>query len=428
MLAIDGVALIPSLAIRTTDRQQPWLFGADAADVRPGKGMVSYTNWKAGLFHRENDEAAAKAAIVAQAFFSWLRPHVEGVVGSLDEKVVRIMLPAFRDFKKLTGVTRQCMTMAGWRPLELETAMEPHANAIGLLTGGRNEATKGTKLEGPNFLAMFGSNNPYIEKARSAVLSRGGKRAMTIAIVDIGAFTTDLALLKFDLVTSGAGDDGLQWVLQQSFELGTYTQIDEPLWTALTGRYGGDFVGMSFREREEVKHQLFSGKTAATLIEGRRVQLGDASDAQQVNAIVDAFVDAIWRDVGEHVTKAKPDAVFLTGGGASINQVVAGLRGHCGLVQMVAVAAPAQTGGKAPIGLVAWEKCGYALERVATALGGASILARGALESTRVITSASEFSEAGIPEKTECGSEISACTCQGNPDCPRCGGSGYLSK
>jgi hypothetical protein len=294
LIAIEGATLIPSLAIQTGNRKQPWLFGPDAADVRIGKGMVPYPNWKAGLFHRENDEAAAKAAIVAQAFFTWLRPYVEGAVGSLDDKVVRVMLPAFSDFAKLARATCQCVRMAGWRPMELETTTEPHANVIGIFTRGRNVFTRGSKREAPEFREMFGINNPYIEKARAAVLRSGAKRSMAVGVVDIGAFTTDIALLNFDLVTADVASDGLQSVSQKSFEVGTYAELDEPLWRMLAKKYEAGFTAMSFREREEIKQRLFASETVAVLIDGKPAKLGGVADATAIEGIVGRMADKIW--------------------------------------------------------------------------------------------------------------------------------------
>src|SRR5437870_4832721 len=77
LLMVGASPLIPSLAVRTKRPAQPWIFGQEAANIRPGKDMEVFPNWKADLFRPENDKKSAAAVIVAYHFFGWLRRQVE---------------------------------------------------------------------------------------------------------------------------------------------------------------------------------------------------------------------------------------------------------------------------------------------------------------------------------------------------------------
>ena len=47
VLMVDNSPLIPSLAIRTRDAAQPWIFGRRAAAINPNHEMQVFPNWKA---------------------------------------------------------------------------------------------------------------------------------------------------------------------------------------------------------------------------------------------------------------------------------------------------------------------------------------------------------------------------------------------
>jgi hypothetical protein len=70
-----------------------------------------------------------------------------------------------------------------------------------------------------DFGSMFGQGNPYIRTARSAILGGAKKKFLRVAVIDIGAFTTDLAILEFNVATLGSSDDGLSALEQESFPM-----------------------------------------------------------------------------------------------------------------------------------------------------------------------------------------------------------------
>ncbi len=423
LLLLEGSALIPTLAIHTGERKRPWIFGADAANLVPDQKMTVHSNWKAGLFNRSNSPGTARSTIIAAEFFRWLREKVEASGMRIDEHVVRIMLPAFRDFEDLAGVARECMKLAGWRPLDLIMATEPHANALGLLTNGRNRYSRGTRYEGIDFVEMYGTNNPYFQAVRNAALFDHASREFELGIVDIGAFTTDVAVLTFD-VSALAEGDGLRHVRQESFELGTHDHLDAPFWERLGKRYDAQFGSLSFRVAEEVKMALFRGETYALIIGGKRRIIGDEEDQAIVNGVCSDFARAIAKKISADLAHGHGLRLFLSGGGSQVEPLVQAL------VDNGLHFTPVQGGqiesldGEEVPQFRLWRTTGQHPTRIATALGGCSLLAPVALSSAPLIKLRSGHRKS---LKTESPDSFRSCSCGGNPDCPRCKGSGYVN-
>src|SRR5580704_16069929 len=77
VVMIDNSPLVPSLAIRTRNAAQQWIFGRSAAAMKPSKEMQVFQNWKADLFRPTNDKDSAAASIIAHRFFEWLRTKLQ---------------------------------------------------------------------------------------------------------------------------------------------------------------------------------------------------------------------------------------------------------------------------------------------------------------------------------------------------------------
>lgn len=420
LVGLDEATLIPTLAVLTTNDKRPWIFGAAAADLTPGPRMKVFQNWKAGLFNRDNSADAAQSSIIAHHYFAWLRQRIETMhqVG-LADCIVRVMVPAFYDFADLTGVLLSCLKLAGWNPRELQFGTEPHANALGLLTQGRNVYTKGKQSEGIDFQATYGANNPYIQSIRLQLMPGMERQALRLAVVDIGAFTTDVAILTFDPLQPGRGD-GLTEIAQLSFTLGTHEALDRPLWKGLSARHGVDFYQLSFRQRERIKFALFQGGTFS-LANG--INLGDAADQTLLNSLTTTLAENIWREATKAMPSGDLATVFLSGGGARIPALVTALNQQ-GMRARAQPPPPAATAA-IPKGsvLVRWTESDEPLERVATAVGGCSLIADHAVNKKphigpRPLPMSQRVTDKGaIP-----------CSCGGlNPDCDRCDGQGYLS-
>src|SRR5664280_471821 len=318
VLTISGDALIPSLAVKTNQDRLPWLFGQDAADSRRGPGLEFCTNWKKGLYRPDNDAEAVKSAIIAHRFFEWLRINLTPVTDEWSTVRVRVTLPAFGYAAKLEGVVRRCMNLAGWEPYELTFSTEPHANAIGLLTLGRNVVNRGRMSRTVDLGRMLGYGNPYLEQARAVVLRDSHKRILRLAIIDIGAFTTDVARLDFDVAAPEANSDGLTHIQPDSFPVGIHEDLDMAFWNGLAERYGPVNEQLTFREQESLKHALFARRTYGLIVKSHSWIIGGADDQSVVEEVSQQFAEEIWRNIGSLFGSNTADVVFLTGGGSQI--------------------------------------------------------------------------------------------------------------
>lgn len=421
VLVIQGGPLIPSLVVQTRRTKQPWLFGHEAAEYRPAPGSIIHTNWKSGLYRPTNDGDAAQAAVIAEKFFRWLKRELTPFVGDWELHRLRLTLPAFANGKNLEDVIRKCLSLADWSAGEIVITTEPHANAIGLMTVGRNVVTRGKDGVFIDFGQMFGHGNPYIRAARAATLGGSAQRALRVAVIDIGAFTTDLAVLDFDVTTIETSDDGLASIEQESFAVGTYDQLDECFWKALQAAHGSFVEQLTFAEREELKQRIFNGDKYSLTIAGTRRKFGSPQDQEIAAASADRFATLVWNAVRPKFELSNPDVVYLTGGGSGIGPVA--IRLSQTIKKIATQPAIALQATSSSAGWTKWRQAGMGLDRLATAIGGVSVIVPSPLN--RAIVGVKTSARSG-PSPTAPQRGPRACTCHGNPDCPRCGGTGYV--
>ena len=199
---------------------------------------------------------------------------------------------------------------------------------------------------------------------------------VTVAVVDVGAFTTDIAALTFD-VTGNA--DGLRRIHQESFAVGVINELDRLLFVALADRHGFSWSGIRFEESEQVKRRLYHGESYPLLTQsngGRlSVQLGDdAADASLIKDHTEQFAASVWDKVAPFILNHHPEKVFLTGGGSMIPRVAEKLRSELG---QLGISVGAVEGGVEPTEAarwLPWQQTGDGLQRLATAVGGASVI------------------------------------------------------
>jgi len=113
ILMFDNSPLIPSLAIRTRNASQPWVFGRQAALMNPDGGMQVFQNWKADLFRPSNDKDSATAAIIAHRFFEWLRSKLEYMGIDVRQCQTRVAMPTFDTFDENAVLVARCMDLSG---------------------------------------------------------------------------------------------------------------------------------------------------------------------------------------------------------------------------------------------------------------------------------------------------------------------------
>lgn len=416
--------LIPSLAVWTRSARQPWVFGWEAAKMNPTPDMQVFRNWKADLFRPHNDKDSATAVIVAHNFFVWLRAKLEAAGVDLKKCQTRIAMPAFETFDEKAGIIARCMDLSGWDdPSLILKVREPHANTIGLFSKGRNLVSQNG--ETPNYGSIFGQDNPYTQAARGHTLFGTHTNLVTVAVVDIGAFTTDIAALTFDVTRSA---DGLSAIRQESFAVGVINELDRLLFAALAKRHGFSWSGIRFEESEQVKRRLYHGEVYPLLTkadgEDLNVQLGgDATDASLINDHTQQFAASVWDKIAPFIQNHHPEKVFLTGGGSLIPRVAEKLQNE---LSLLGISVGAVEGGIEPTESarwLLWRQTGDGLQRLATAVGGASVILQHGSERVHDTSASPVRREPIILEQTG----AITCRCQGgHKDCCFCNGRGEI--
>lgn len=432
LLAVDGDILIPSLGMESRASESEWFFGADAAKMNPS-GRILHRNWKAQLFKETLDEDCISAAFVAREFMSWLRKRLLDAGIDPTRYEVRVALPAFNVSDRVGRVIARCMELAGWRSPRISKTTEPHANAIGLFSRGDNVVARNRDGEFLlNFARMFGHNNVYIARARTGVLHGAGQSLVKIAIVDIGAFTTDISLVTFDTRASGGPlDDGWAGIEEESHRLGVIGAMDEPVLAELSGRHGFTSSLLSFDTTERIKQNLYKHEPYDLVLEGRGVvTLGDKEDEAIVERHASSFAEGVAVHATRMLAESRPDHVFLTGGGALIDVLSRHLTTclHRDLsispdhvIRELVSHAPSDVATDADEKLFEWRASGIGLHRLATALGGASVILQARKQDgPRPVAPIPSPTRAAVRLRDE-----TTCLCRGlNPDCCFCGGTG----
>lgn len=429
LLLVDGSPLIPSLAIQTRSRSKPWVFGSAAANLKPDATMKVFQNWKAHLFRPQNDRNSAAAVIVAEHFFGWLKAKLEDAHVNLARAQTRIAMPAFRSFEEKALVVALCMEMNGWESPLILKATEPHANAVGLFSEGRNVVTR-TPYDDLllNYGKMFGPENEWVQTARCHTLYGDRSNLVTAMIVDIGAFTTDLAAMTFDIALPGDEiGDGLQRIEQESHALGVINDLDRPLFAALAEAHGIDWSTVSFQEAELIKRSIYNNNNYSLLTKSSGiVEVGQGKDRHIIEHFLGAFIDAVWLKAFQFVQRTNPSIVYFTGGGIMIAPVAKGLERRLRDNRLRLGIVPRGDGSIGAEQWRHWKESGEGMHRLATALGGASVVLQAGSQTVHSGTGRPVRREPVMPRPE---SRFITCRCQGgNKDCCFCGGRGYYSR
>jgi hypothetical protein len=415
VLLFDDSPLIPSLAIRTDDSANPWIFGRVAAQTKPGARMRVFQNWKADLFRPKNDKDSATAAIIAHKFFEWLRGKLMDSGIDVRKCQTRVAMPAFNTFEDNAHLLARCMDLSGWDdPTLILKVREPHANTLGLFAGVRNLVMRNATGElNPDYGRMFGHDNVYIQAARGHVLHGNQANLVTVLVVDIGAFTTDLALLIFDV---NAPADGMCHIQQESYELGVINQLDRPLFAALGQQHGFAWSQLTFEGAELCKQDLYRGEPhlLQLTVESPIIELGNSEDKSKVEGATTRFAAEAWRKIQAFLAGTTPSRTYLTGGGGLIKPLAEKLRALC-------------EGNNIQFGVINDDDhlagTTKSLRRLATCVGGASV----------ILQQAGRQEPHALPPQPQAPASFERmityrdCRCRGgHKDCCFCHGSGWV--
>ena len=429
-LVLDGKALIPSVVIKDTDRQ--WHFGNVAFGLRPGPGWEVFENWKKALF--DTDAPPESAIIPAVRFLTWLREQVHTQIPESREARIRITLPALENFSQKAFLLRECFVKAGWHQDLFFPVYEPHANIIGLLVKGKNYvfwSADGIKpyLDYDKLFKAYGMLNLnqmlYSNRTRSRFLKG--------MILDIGAYTTDVAPLIIDLEKEmDQYGDGIEAINNFSVRYGISSELDAPLLGELFALVSFDRVRSTPMEIEDIKEAVYGGKNIFSRLGTTEVELGNAEHQQLVSRHLDRFVAGLWPLIAKAVAEHKPEWIMLSGGGSCIKRLAGILnrridREGFRSTPDVDLKNPGQVNGQLKTGLYPWSSTDSGLKRLATSLGATSCLLDVPYDAK---TSArrnwlDEMKKENYRLKDY--GRLRDCVCKGiNKTCDRCGGTGYL--
>jgi hypothetical protein len=320
------------------------------------------------------------------------------------------------------------MDLSGWNdPTLILKVREPHANTLGLFTDGRNAVRRNGAGEcWASKPEMFDDgayqNNLYMRTLRQYLLGGTHGNLLTVMVVDIGAFTTDLAKLTFDFSEPA---DGLRALRQESHALGVINQLDKPLFQAIENRHGFSWARHSFNDTEGCKSNLYQNQPHPLLTYVNHspvtLELGTGEDIELITSATKRFATAVWEKIAAFATDEVPSHVYLTGGGSRIKDVAETLRASIIGAGMRVVSVDNGEGASGTEAQRSWRQTGEGLQRLATAVGGASVLLQEAAAPV-------QQDRAGLQQRLIAGppAGYKTCRCQGgNKDCCFCGGRGF---
>jgi hypothetical protein len=400
---IDGEFHIPSIAVDLGEGRDR-LFGTEAAGVNLGANGRTYRDWKSVLFDASPDpNALAEAKEIAEGFLRWIREklaaHQSGY--QLATAKLRICIPALKESAQGTDRLREAAKAAGWTN-SMEVVAEPRANLIGLASSGKNVARIAGGSLNLRWDEMFSSL--FVQAMQVPNQRRITPVPVHFAVIDIGAFTTDIAVCPID----GTGNVKINEGIQRSFKLGV-SEIDGELANAIAKR-GAARDQMKEVEFKIAKEIIYSGRSYDTVIGKMSVRLDHGSTDTHLARFAEQVVE-----ICKECISGRPWYI-LTGGGFAIP-----------LIRDRVKAALNELGMRSAQDSYFNDSDRLDL-RLATALGGASL----AFDREELASTSRRFAETPVPEalksepiKPE--SSETACSCGGkNKDCARCHGKGVF--
>jgi len=310
---------IPSIAaLRETDGR--WLFGVDAVDLSDGNGIYVFKNWKPQLFG-SYDEARYSVEQVEDAaveYFRWIR---NGLLPSMlgDEASsahLRVCVPDFTVNTRASSRFDQLLAKAGWNSEVSFCISEPFANMTGAMSQGYNSVTTdaaGTPV--PDLREIF-SESEYVNYFKGS--KAGEERRYVVLIIDIGAYTTDLAVVHI-------GPDAEAYAPMcgtHSIPMGVI-KLDDMVKEALPAKKRFAIEELSATDRERLRQMVYSRGMMWYVTPDMLVGEGDEFD--KINGCVSEFAnqigDAVDKFLEDNET-ASIQEVVLSGGGNNIPTVV----------------------------------------------------------------------------------------------------------
>jgi len=315
---------VPSIVCESRrGKMSKWYYFNEAADLRPGEGIIVYRNWKSH-FSTPQPEPDPDLLTAAGKFFPELRKlcSMHPVLKEFIDAPTRLCVPDFGRLGVWKTWLQTILCSAGWNCKGQFLLTEPEANLIGALTCGRNSVwtppkTNSTSLQ-IRMMRMFDGDSGLLGKARDAMLFHRDDKRYSALIIDVGAYTTDCGLISWEDVSSGEFNS--QNIQTKSDEIGV-RDLDNDLLGALGQDCKNLRDEMSFSEFERMKMALLLGKEYSVVMNGKPRVIGGAEEKDRIGSVVMNFgarIVAVVDAFLKHKAHGRVDTVVLTGGGTLI--------------------------------------------------------------------------------------------------------------
>jgi hypothetical protein len=317
------------------------------------------------------------AASIAAHYFSWLRQEVLRECDRLpyaglryDGIPVRVTAPAFAHGANVTThpgckLLTAALAKAGW-PLHPERPVvsEPYANAVGVLTKGENHLKKDKFDLG----ATFGKG-PLVTTLKDPD-HHAPYRAV---VIDVGAFTTDFAVLTMNPGGPGESDPDRAFAVQQHSIAFGMSHLDDRVVAAIPAEKAAWVRAAPASELDAFRNAVYTeDKPHRTNTVGK---IGAGDDTQPIKDCLTRFAADLGNEVKQFLatlgSKGMAELV-LTGGGMNVPALrdavlaAATANGH----EYAKVHGP---GVKKPAGGKPVDKLDPRFTRGGSALGGAGL-------------------------------------------------------
>ena len=277
------------------------------------------------------------ATVLAEKFFRFLRTFVldacrrmEDPPENVEDIPAVLTAPAFSPEAVLTehpGVKllSAALTRAGWKVRQhTPVVSEPFSNAVGVLTGGVNALKKTAKTKTHPAVTRIDLGKMFKKGPIITAVNDGTHYPLYRAlVVDVGAYTTDVAVVELPAAEMDDFTPTVVRVRQTSAPLGVY-EIDGRIRAALPPRQGEYLTNqMSSANWEDFRMTVYGGTSEKPFrtLEGN---IGGKKDGPAIRAVLEGF----GREVAEQVvgfcgdlSPANMQELILTGGGNGIPAV-----------------------------------------------------------------------------------------------------------
>ena len=281
---------------------------------------------------------------IGRGYFAWLRQFVEPFcklngIGATGELPVRITLPSFGANSAQARLTLEAILKeTGWKPAVKRAALpEPVANMIGTFSSGRNFVWRDPKPGSPecySLTVMIGESSLF--KALCSYNAWHGNTRSPIywiMIADLGGYTTDFAMVGFDLenaeIELNGCHDGKKLLADYSEPIGVH-YLDKKVRDVLDAAnrtafdtLAADVDGLRIdRFHQEVYQRLRRYNTG-------QGSIGEGAEKSRIENVIRQFADGV-ADLAERFLLIEQydhiDELILTGGGCNIPLVREAIR------------------------------------------------------------------------------------------------------